>query len=204
MALHHARCRDPHHARMPALAGQHQRGRRGELLGELPAGPLRGIEHLALRIAPLAVGPVKLSGDRRCPLAVRGQHQLHSCVGAVKPSRGIDPGGDPEGQIPLVEADGLHGGSSTQGPKPGPPRPSGDGKAGANERAILPAQRDEVSDRGQRHEVELALGLVGSQKRGRELVGDAGRAELPARIAAQAGVKDRDSRAIGPPARGGP
>ena len=190
MALNHARGRDPHHARMPSLAGQHQPGRGGELLGELPAGPLGGIEHRPLRIAPLAVGPIQLGRDRRCPLAVRGQHQLHSGVGAVEASGGIDPGGDPEGQIALVEADGLRGGRSTQGPKPGAPRPSGDGKARANERAILAAQRDEVGDRGQRHEVELALGLVRPQERGRELVGDAGRAELPARIAAHTRVKD--------------
>ena len=76
MAFNHARCCDPHHPRpMPALAGQHQPGRGGELLGELPAGSLRSIEHRPLRIAPLAVGAVQLGGDRRCPLAVRGRRR---------------------------------------------------------------------------------------------------------------------------------
>ncbi len=56
--------------------------------------------------------------------------------------------------------------------------------------SVLSLQRDEIGDRGQGDEVELALELRAEQCR-RQLVGDRGRAQLAERIAADDGVQDR-------------
>ena len=80
VALHQPRGGDPHHARMPALAGEHERGRGGEALGELrrapppphraPRAPHRGARGWPGRARPRSplralVGPRSASARRR-------------------------------------------------------------------------------------------------------------------------------------------
>ena len=80
--------------------------------------------------------------------------------------------------------------------QPGPLGRAQRAQTGAHEAAVLPAQRHAVSDRRERDEVEVAVGerrvlAGGGQQRGREFVGDAGRAEVDAGIAADRRVHDR-------------
>ena len=89
------------------------------------------------------------------------------------------------------------------------------GLAGARERAqpfaheatVLVDQRDDVGDRGERHQVEVLVGERrvlprALQQRLRELVGDRGGAQLRARVAAEPGVHDRGVRQRAVGARG--
>src|SRR5215203_6351627 len=61
----------------------------------------------------------------------------------------------------------------------------------ADQAPVLAPQRDKVGDGRKGDQVEVALGLLDPEQGGGELVGDAGRAELAERIAAEARVKDR-------------
>ena len=70
-------------------------------------------------------------------------------------------------------------------------------EAAANERAVLAGERDHVCDGRQRDQVEIALGLLDARERGDELVGDAGRAEVGARVSRDDGMDDRAVRQLG-------
>ena len=74
----------------------------------------------------------------------------------------------------------------------------------AHEAAVLALERDDVGDGGERDEVEVLVGLGGiaprgGEQRAGELVRDAGRAQLRARVAAERRVHDRrvGQRAVG-------
>ena len=101
---------DPHHARMPPLAGQHHRRGGSELGRESGARPLGGIEHAPLGVTALPIGAVELARDRGRPAVILGEHQLDPGVRAIQTARGVDPGAKAKGQVALVEAHGLNPG----------------------------------------------------------------------------------------------
>ena len=189
--LGEARGDDPDDPGVPALTGENEAGCLGLLArqrGELALGVR---EHLALDVAALVVRAVELGRDLLGALLVGGQHQLDAGVGAIEASGGVDPRGEPEREVALVEALGNGPGGRDQRPHPGPPRPPRLGEPAADERAVLAAQRHQVGDRRERDEVELALACLGAVQRRRELVGDRRRAELGARVAGDDRVQDR-------------
>ncbi len=190
VALRESRCSDPDHARVPALAGEDQRRRRGQVGWKLAPCPFRPLDHLPLRIAPLTIRLVELAGDRDRPLGVVGEHQLDPGIGAIEAPGGVHPGREPECQVALVEAHRLHSGCLTQRPQTWSPGPSGHRDAGAHQGPVLTGEGDQVGDRRERHQVQVALGPLGPEESGGELVGDPGRAEVGTRISAQPRMED--------------
>ena len=96
---------DPDHARVPALGGEHVRGRAGRaLLGQQRLG----LEADArLDVAALGVDRVELGGDLAGALAVGGQQELEPGVGAVEPAGGVEPRREAEADRALVDAAGV-------------------------------------------------------------------------------------------------
>jgi hypothetical protein len=190
MALREPRRSDPHHPRMPAGAGEHQRGRVEQVLGEIGPRRRRGVHHLALGDTALAVRAVQLSRDRVCARLVGGQHELHTGIRAVEPTRRVDAGTEPERQIALIEPLHRHLGGCAQRADAEPPAASRDCEPLPNQRPVFTPEGHKVRDRRERHEVEVRLGRLHPQKRRRQLVGDAGGAQLAKGITTQPGMKD--------------
>ena len=119
---------------------------------------------------------------------VGGQHQLDPGVGAIEPPGGIDPRREPEGEVALVEArSGAIDGSLAQRPQPRPARPSGRRRARRGPaRGSRPRSGTRSATVASATRSSSRSASLGSEQRGRELVGDAGRAELAERIAARA------------------
>ena len=166
MALDHARCAIPTTPGCQPSPASTSAGAEASSSGELAAGPLRGIEHLALGIAALAVGAVELGRDRRGPLAVRGQHQLDPGVGAVEAPGGVDPRGEPEGQIALVEPVGLHGGELATEPAARRAAPFGQrARPARTRRGSRPRSGTRSATVASATQVELGpLGLAGGRR----------------------------------------
>ena len=191
VALDEPRGDDAHHPRMPVLAGEHQPGGIRELFGKLGAGAFGAGEHLELDLAPLAVRPLELGGDLGRPAVVGGEHQLDPGIGAIQAPGGVEPRCEPEGDIALVEPLADHRSRGHQRTQAGPGRSPRLGEPATDQGPVLPAQRDEVGDGRQRHEVELRRRGLGPSQRGRQLVGDAGGAEVGERVARHLRVQDR-------------
>ncbi len=105
-------------------------------------------------------------------------------------------GAEPEADRPRVEAGGVHAADRHQRLQPRLAGAAEAPQAGAHEPAVLPLQRHDVADGGERHEVEVLVGGRGVEpgaleQRLGELVRHAGRAQVRARIAADARVDDR-------------
>ena len=188
---------DADDAGMPPLAGDHQHPRIASGLGKGPQRGLRRVGHAALGLPPLVIGRVELGRNRAGASGVPGQHQLNPGVGAVEASRGIEAGGDPEGDVALVEDLGLDLRDRHQSAQTRPPSLAELGEPATGKGAILADQRHEISDRRQRDEVQVprllggAVKAPGSLERGDELVGDGGPAEAREGIGADLGVDDR-------------
>ena len=194
---------DPDHARVPALGGEHVRGRAGRaLLGQQRLG----LEADAgLDVAALGVDRVELQRDLAGPLGVGGEQELEAGVGAVEAPGGVEPWREAEADRALVDAAGVHPRDVHQRLQPG--------LAGAGERGGGPARtRRRFSPVSETTSATVAsatrsrssstsarvLPRAGHQRLG-ELVGDAGRAQVRARVAADPRVHDRGvgQRAVG-------
>ena len=156
VALDQARGDDPDDARMPALAGDDEPGASRRSLGQLAPGRLGGRVDLPLGRPPLGVGPAQLGGDRLARAVVLGQHQLDPGVGPVEAPGGVDPRRQPEGEVALVEPLRLAFRDRHQRPQPGPVRAAHLREPAPDQRPVLADQRDDVGDRGERDEVEVA------------------------------------------------
>ena len=136
-----------------------------------------------------------------CPraLLILGQQQLEAGVGAVQPPGGVDPRRERGTRARRCPArwDPRARPPSARAAPAWPCRPAR--AARAHEPAVLAAQRHHVGDRRERHEIEVARLPWSAPKRLRELVGDAGRAQVRARIAAHRRMHDRAvrQRAVG-------
>ena len=199
VALGDPRGDDADHAGMPAVGREDVRRR---LRSAVPRGrDLRlGLEQdPRLDVAPLDVDRVELGRDRAGPLQVRGEQQLEAGIRAVQPPGRVDARREPEpdgaGVHPArVDARDVHQRLE--------PRLAGrceHAQPGAHQPAVLADQRDAVGDGGERDQVEVGVGgfrvLPGRlQQRPRELMRDAGGAQLRARVAADGRVHDRRVR----------
>ena len=191
VALDEPRGDDAHHPRMPVLAGEHQPGGIRELLGKLGACAFRAGEHLELDLAPLAVRPLELGRDLGRPAVVRREHQLDPRIRAVQAPGGVEPRCEPERDIALVEPLADHRSGGHQRTQAGPGRSPRLGEPATDQGPVLPAQGDEVGDGRQRHEIELGRRGLWASQGGRQLVGDAGGAEVGERVARHLRVQDR-------------
>ncbi len=147
-------------------------------------------------MAALGVEAIELVGDLARADLVGGQQQLEPGVGALEPAGGVDPRREPEADGGRVDPRRVGAGDAHQGAQAGALRDRERAQPGAHEPPVLAAQRDAVGDRRERHEVEVDVGerriaTGGLQQRGRQLVGDAGCAEIDARVAADRGMDDR-------------
>jgi hypothetical protein len=178
------------------------RGRAGRaLLGQQRLG----LEADArLHVPALRVDRVELHRDLAGAFGVGGEQQLEPGVGAVEPPGGVEPRREAEADRPLVDAAGVDPRDVHQRLQPGlacarqPPQP------GADEPPVLAGERDDVGDRGERDQVEVLVDGVRALPRARhqrlrELVGDAGRAQVRAEVAPDPRVHDRGlgQRAVG-------
>ena len=167
------------------------------LLGDLGLG---GPEDPLLDEPPLGVEPVELVGDLPRARVVAGEQELERRVRARQPAGGVQPRGEAEADRAGVELARVGLRDPQQGAQPRAPRAGQRGQPGADEPPVLAAQRHAVGHRGQGDEVEVVVGARriaarGRQQGGAELVGDAGGAEVRARVAAERRVDDRRVRA---------
>ena len=200
VALGDPRRDDPDHARVPALGRQHVGvGRR--VLGHqrlgLEADP-------RLHVAALGVHAVELLRDRLRALAVLGEQQLEPGVRAVQPPGRVQPRPQPEADRGRVDEARVHAGDVHQRAQPRLARAAMRAQALAHEPPVLPAQGHDVRHRGERDQVQVLVGqrrvlARRRQQRLGELVGDAGRAQVRARVAVQPRVHERRvrKRAVG-------
>ncbi len=194
VALDQPRGDDPDHPGMPVLAAQHVAGAlaRGRRSAPRPRSVMRLSTWRRSELARSSSSAISL----RAP-GVLGQDQLEPRVGSVQAPRRVQARGEREGDGALVDLAGVHPRDRHQRTQPGLGRARQRAQPAADERAVLAHQRHDVGDRRQRHEVEVVLELAilaaagGEQQRLRELVGDRGRAQLRAGVAAQRGVHDR-------------
>ena len=183
---------------MPALAREHVRRRLGPAGGRADLRDL-GLgreQDLRLDVAALGVDRVELGGDRAGPRDVGREQQLQPRVGAVQPPGGVDPRGEAEADRARVDAARVDARHVHQRLQPGLARRGQRPQPGPHEPPVLPHERHAVGHRGERDEVEVRVGGARIQARGleqrpREQVRDAGRAQLRARVAADARVHDR-------------
>ena len=144
------------------------------------------------------------SGDLAGALGVGGEQELEAGVGAVEAPGGVEPRREAEADRALVDAAGVDARDVHQRLQPGLAGAGEAAQAGAHEPAVLAGERDDVGDGGERDQVEVlvdgrrVLPRAGHQRL-RELVGDAGRAQVRARVAADPRVHDRGvgQRAVG-------
>ena len=125
-------------------------------------------------------------------------------VGAVEAAGGVEARGEAEADRALVDAAGVDARDVHQRLQAGLAGAGEPAQARAHEPAVLARERDDVGDGGERDQVEVLVGRVGvlpraGQQRLGELVGDAGRAQVGARVAAEPRVHDRGvgQRAVG-------
>ena len=149
-----------------------------------------------LGVAALAVGRVELGGDRLGALRVLGEHQLEPRVGAVQAPGRVDPRRQAKADRARVERARVDAGDAHQCSQAGLRRARERAQPVADQPAVLAGERDAVGHGGERDEVEVGLrrrrvAAGGLQQRERELVRDAGGAQVGARIAAQRRMDDR-------------
>ena len=120
-----------------------------------------------------------------------------AAVGRPEPAGGVDPRREPEADGALVDGRGVDARGAHQRAQARAASSSASrAQPGDRERAVLVEERDDVGDRRERDEVEVAGEplVAGAEQRLGELVDDAGAAELRERIV---GGPRGDDRAVG-------
>ena len=128
-----------------------------------------------------------------------GEQQLDARVSALHPPRGVDPRRQAKADVAGVQGARVDARDAHQRPQARFGRSGERPQTRADQPAVLAHQRHAIGDRGQGDEVQVLLGeggvqASGREERERELVGDAGRAELGHGVPAHAGVEDRRPR----------
>ena len=144
----------------------------------------------------LAVQLLQLRRDPVCGLLVAGQQQLERRRRPAQAAGGVDPRREPEADGALVDDGRVDAGCPHQRLQARPGRRREPTQAGDRQRAVLVDERDDVGDRREGDEVEVAdepLVTRPEQRLG-ELVDDPRAAELGERVGRGPG---RDDRAIG-------
>ena len=103
VALDQPRGDDADHARVPALTREHQPVGFLHLVGELAPRRFGGRVDLPLGRPALRIRAPELFGDLLRPLLVVGKQQLDPCIRPIEPPGRVDPRGEPEPGVSLVE-----------------------------------------------------------------------------------------------------
>jgi hypothetical protein len=195
MALDEPRGDDPDHPRVPVLAGEHVRGLVG-VRGERGLGR-EGDPHLG--VLALLVEQVELTGYFACPRVVGREQQLERGVRAPHPPGRVDARAEAEPEPARVECARVARGDPHQGAQARLAGARDRLQSLADDAAVLADERHDVADRREGDEVEVLLGVLrggtscGGQRL-RELVRDAGRAQVGERVATERRVHDRAVR----------
>ena len=175
-------------------AGAPARALRHQLLG-LEEDP-------RLDVAALDVDGVELGGDRAGARDVGRQQQLEAGVGAMQPPGGVDPRREPEADRAGVDPARVDARDLHQRLQARLARGGQRAQALAHQAPVLADQRHAVGDGRERDEVQVGVGVGRVQsgaveQRAGEQVRDAGRAQLRARVAADAPDARSARRAAG-------
>ena len=196
VALDEARGDDADHALVPVGAGDGVRAA-GALLGRprLDLGD-RLAEDAALDGLALAVQLLERVGEPARLVLVLGEEQLERLARVPEPAGRVEARREPEADGPGVDRGRIDAGALHERAQTGLRRARERAQPGDGERAVLVDERDDVGDRRERDEVEMAPRNLGvdAEQRLAELVDDAGAAELGERVVGRA---RRDDRAVG-------
>src|SRR6266540_3922601 len=200
VALDEPRRDDSDHAFVPVLAPHH--------VSALTAFRLRPVldlrdrcpQDLVLDGLPVTVQLLEPVGEAARLLTVFGQEQLERGPGMPKPARGVDPGREAEGDGPCIDCCGIDARDLHQRPQSGLLRSCQPSQPSDRQRAVLAHERDDIRDRRQGNEVELAPQRVGvrAEQRLAELVDDPGATELGEGIPGGTRRDDRTVRELFP------
>ena len=139
-----------------------------------------------------ALGVDRIQFDRDLPrtLGVVCEEQLESGIGSPDPAGGVDPRRQAEAEGVGVDRARVDPSDAHQRSQAGPRGAREGCKPLAHQPAVLALERHQIRHRRQRDKLDLVLDAR-SVERLCELEGDAGSAQLGARIAAHAGMDDR-------------
>ena len=186
---------DADHALVPVLPGDDVRGAAAFLLGPRVDLGDRLADDPALDGLPFAVQLLERVCEPAGVVAVVREQQLERGAWVAEPAGRVDARAEPEADGARVDGGRVDPGGAHERLEAGPLRPCERAEAGCDERSVLVQERDDVGDRGEGDEVEVALRDLGvdAEERLAELVDDAGAAQLRERIV---GGPRRDDRAI--------
>ena len=150
----------------------------------------------ALDRLPLVVQLLERVREPARVVGVVGEQQLERGARMAEPAGGVDARAEPEADGARVDRGRVDARDAHQRLQADLLRARERAQAGDRHAAVLVEQRDDVGDRRQRDEVEMALRdlRVDAEERLAELVDDAGAAQLGERIVGRA---RRDDRAVG-------
>ena len=179
---------------VPVLARDHVRRGAG-------AVRLRPLLHLADRVPQdalldrlaVAVQRLELARQPRGLALVVGQQELERGAGMAEPAGRVDPRREPERDRARVDRGGVDAADPHERLQAGLVGSREPSHARGNERAVLVQERDDVGDRRERDEVEMAVEVVHAERL-EQLEDDACPAELRERVV---GGPRRDDRAVG-------
>ena len=200
VALDQPRGDDPDHALVPALPRDDVAAPRAPGLGPGLDGLDRFPRDPLLDRLPVAVQLLELGGQRR-RLGLIFRQEQHQCgLGAAEAAGGVQARSEPEADRAGVDRGRVDPCGPHQLAQAGLLRPRERAKARDGEGAVLVHERDDVRNRRDRDEVEMALELrrAGAQQRLTELPDDTGPAEPAERIVAAVRPDDRAARQLRP------
>ena len=111
---------------------------------------------LVLHRLTIAIQILQTVGQTPCLVGVAGQQQLQCGARMAKPARGVDPGCQPEADLARVDRRRIDARNLHQCAQAGLLCPGERPQPGDRQRAVLTDERDDVGDRRQRHEIEVA------------------------------------------------
>ena len=186
VALDEARGDDADHALVPVRAGDGVGAPARVAPAARPRPGRRPRAGSALRPPGARGSAPRASRRAAAPRLVLGEQELERLARVAEASGGVEARREPEADGACVDGGRIDAGASHERAQPGLRRARERAEPGDRERAVLVDERDDVGDRRERDEVEVALAELGvdAEQRLAELVDDAGAAELRERVVA--------------------
>ena len=191
-ALDQPRGHDPDHALVPVLAREHVPAASSLALGKRVDERCGLAQDSVLDRLPVAVQPSSSPARRLASSSSSVSMSSSAMSGRQRRPAALILGARAESDRPRVD-----GGVHTRAPHERLERPAACRRAqpGRRERTVLVHERDDVGDRRERDEVEVALESPDRRREGLvELAHDAGAAELGKRVRRRPGRNDRTVR----------
>src|SRR6266540_2149375 len=189
---------DPDHALVPVLTPE-----------DIGAAPLlrlrplvdlrdRGAKDAFLHGLAVAIQLLELVGEPPGLVAVAGEQQLEGGSGMAEPAGCVDARREPEPDGARVHGGRIDSRETHQRLKPRLAGPRESPQARNRERPVLADERDDVRDRRERDQIQVAAERrgIGPEKRLAELEDDAGSAQLRERIVGRPRRHDRAIRQL--------